>query len=357
MSMTSRERVTLTLQHKEADRIPVQDSLWGTTVARWRGEGMPDDKPPQVQFGWEMAGFGGDETLRLPAERIEETDQYVVAKGADGAVVKNWKGRVSTPEMIDFTIRTRADWEAVRSRMTWDDTRVDWAGQRKAYEDAQRLGLFTFASFYTGFTRTCDMCGTDTVLMGMADDPGWVQDMLMTRAQLCLRIAEEMMARGFDFDAAWIWDDLGFKQRSFFSADMYRELVMPAHRLICDAFKARGKFTILHSCGYVGELAPLIIETGFDCLQPIEVKAGNDVLDFKRRYGDRLTFMGGIDVRAMADPDPDIVEREIADKIPILKQGGGYIYHSDHSIPDNVSLQQYRRVLDLVARYGRYPTA
>jgi uroporphyrinogen decarboxylase len=344
----------LALQHKEADRIPIQDSLWSTTVARWRGEGLPDDKPLPEYFGWEMAGFEGDVTLRLPTECIEETDQYSVTKGADGAVVKNWKGQASTPEMLAFTIQTRADWEAVKARMAWDDTRVDWAGQRKAYDEARRLGLFTYASFYTGFTRTCDMCGTDTVLMAMADDPGWVQDMLMTRAQLCLRMAEEMMARGFDFDAVWLWDDLGFKHRSFFSTDMYRELVMPAHTLICDAFKARGKFTILHSCGYIAELAPLIIETGFDCLQPIEVKAGNDVLDLKRRYGDRLAFMGGIDVRAMAHQDPAIIEREIAGKLPIMKQGGGYIYHSDHSIPDNVSLQQYRRVMDLVARHGRY---
>ncbi len=344
----------MALGHKEADRIPIQDSLWGTTMARWRGEGMPEDKPLSEYFGWEMAGFGGDVTLRLPSEHIEETDQYSIVKGSDGAVVKNWKGQASTPEMVDFTIRTRADWEALKSRMAWDETRVDWAGQGEAYANARRLGLFTFASFYTGFTRTCDMCGTDTVLMAMADDPGWVQDMLMTRAQLCLQIAERMMARGFDFDAVWIWDDLGFKQRSFFSTDMYRDLVMPAHKLICDAFKARGKFTILHSCGYITELAPLIIETGFDCLQPIEVKAGNDVVDLKRRYGDRLSFMGGIDVRAMADPDPAVIEREIASKIPVLKRGGGYIYHSDHSIPDNVSFQQYCRVMELVAEHGRY---
>jgi uroporphyrinogen decarboxylase len=352
--MTPQERVTLALEHKEADRIPIQDSLWGTTMARWRGEGMPEDKPLSEYFGWEMAGFGGDVTLRLPYEQIEETDQYSIAKGSDGAVVKNWKGQASTPEMVDFTIRTRADWEALKSRMAWDEARVDWTGQQEAYANARRLGLFTFASFYTGFTRTCDMCGTDTVLMAMADDPGWVQDMLMTRAQLCLQIAERMMARGFDFDAVWIWDDLGFKQRSFFSTDMYRELVMPAHKLICDAFKARGKFTILHSCGYITELAPLIIETGFDCLQPIEVKAGNDVVDLKRRYGDRLSFMGGIDVRAMADPDPAVIEREIASKIPLLKRGGGYIYHSDHSIPDNVSFRQYCRAMELVAEYGRY---
>ena len=224
----------------------------------------------------------------------------------------------------------------------------------KAYEDALRQGIFTFASFYTGFTRTCDMCGTETVLMAMAEDPGWVRDMLMTRAELCIHIAEQMIGRGFDFDAGWIWDDLGFRERSFFSTDMYRELVMPAHRLICDAFKARGKFMILHSCGYIMELAPLIIETGFDCLQPIEVKAGNDLLGLKRRYGHQLAFMGGIDVRAMADPDPSVIEREIASKISIMKRGGAYIYHSDHSIPDNVSYRQYCRVRDLVAQYGQY---
>ncbi len=172
--------------------------------------------------------------------------------------------------------------------------------------------------------------------------------------QLCMRIAEEMMGAGFDFDAGWIWDDLGFKQRSFFSTAMYRELVMPAHKLICDAFKARGKFMILHSCGYIMELAPLIIETGFDCLQPLEVKAGNDVFELKRQYGDRLAFMGGMDVRAMADPDPAVIEREIAGKIPAIKRGGGYIYHSDHSVPDNVSFQQYQHVLELVRQYGAY---
>jgi len=351
--MQSRERVTLALQHKEADRIAIQDSLWDTTAARWQGEGMPDHPPHSEYFGWELAGFDGDVTLQLPVECIEETGTYKITKGPDGAIVKNWKGQSSTPEMIGFTIKTRADWEALRPRMAYNDTRINWQEQRSAYDDAQRLGLFTFASFYTGFTRTCDMCGTDTVLMAMADDPAWVQDMLMTRAELCVHIAEQMMGRGFLFDAGWIWDDLGFKHRSFFSADMYRELVMPAHKLICGYFKARRKFMILHSCGYIMELAPLIIETGFDCIQPIEVKAGNDLLDLKRRYGNELAFMGGIDVRAMADPDPSVIEREIAGKLPVMKQGGGYIYHSDHSVPSNVSFRQYSRVRDLVAQYGR----
>ena len=45
---------------------------------------------------------------------------------------------------------------------------------------------------------------------------------------------------------------------------------------------------------------------------------------------------------------------EISTKIPVAKKGGGYIYHSDHSVPDNVSFGQYKRVMELVTEYGAF---
>ena len=79
-----------------------------------------------------------------------------------------------------------------------------------------------------------------------------------------------------------------------------------------------------------------------------------DVRELKREYGKELVFMGGIDVNAMAYPDPRAIEKEIKTKFEVAKDGGGYIYHSDHSIPDNVSFQQYKRVIKLVYKYGIY---
>ncbi len=111
---------------------------------------------------------------------------------------------------------------------------------------------------------------------------------------------------------------------------------------------------ILHSCGRVLDLIPRFIEDGLACLQPVETKAGRDLVELKREFGDRMAFMGGIDVRAMADPDPSVIEEEIKSKIPLAKRGGGYIYHSDHSVPNNVSFQRYCRVLELVREYGVY---
>jgi uroporphyrinogen decarboxylase len=79
-----------------------------------------------------------------------------------------------------------------------------------------------------------------------------------------------------------------------------------------------------------------------------------DLVEMKKEFGDRLAFMGGIDVRAMAHPDPSVIEEEIRTKIPPAMKGGGYIYHSDHSVPDNVGWDQYRRVIDLVLEYGSF---
>ena len=351
--MTSRERMLMALLHKEADRIPVQDSLWGTTIERWRNEGMPEVSQTEF-FGWDMYGFGADDSLQFPYEVLEETAEYIISRGGDGATVKNWKGAVSTPELVSFSITNSDEWEKVKSQMAWNEGRMNWAAIRDSNAEAERLQSFRYLGIYEGFTRICDMCGTDTILMAMLEEPDWVADMLLTRAKLEVDIASAMLERGYQFEAGWIYDDLGFKQRSFFSTTLYREIVMPAHKLICDFFKNHGMLMILHSCGFVMELLPHIIETGFDCLQPFEVKAGNDLLAVKQQYGDKLALMGGIDVRAMADADPAVIEAEIAAKIPLLKKGGGYIYHSDHSIPDNVSFEQYKRVLALVREYGAY---
>ena len=79
-----------------------------------------------------------------------------------------------------------------------------------------------------------------------------------------------------------------------------------------------------------------------------------DLLHLKEKYGDNIAFMGGIDVRAMADSDPSVAEKEIRTKIQFAKKNGGYIYHSDHSIPNNVGFKQYKRIMDHVLEYGTY---
>ena len=79
-----------------------------------------------------------------------------------------------------------------------------------------------------------------------------------------------------------------------------------------------------------------------------------DLIELKEEYGEKMSFMGGIDVRLMAQDDAKLLEDEIRTKMQVAKAGGGYIYHSDHSIPKDVGLEQYKRVIDLVRKHGKY---
>ena len=353
--MTPRERSLLALRHREPDRVPVSDSPWATTVDRWHREGLPVDETPASFFGYERAAQGADLSFQFPCETLEERDDSKVERDAWGVVSRSLKGREAVPERLRFTIDSRRAWEEHRERLAWNDSRVAWDSALAANRRLREAGQFvTIQAGAFGYDRVQRFVGASRVLEAMALDPPWVKDMIDAVADLIIAAAEEMISRGFVFDGAFLADDMGYRNGPFFSPATYRELELPSHRRLCDFFHARDMPVILHTDGDVRLLIPSLIEAGFDCLQPLEVKAGMDVLELKKAYGERLAFMGGIDVRAMADPDPRVIEREIRRKVPIAKTGGGYLYHSDHSVPDNVSFRQYVQVMELVAHYGRY---
>lgn len=354
MEMTSRERILCALNHKEANRVAIQDGPWGTTVRRWRKEGLPEKVSPAQYFNYEMSGFGADTSFQLPHKVIEETDEYVIYINANGAIRRDWKHQTSTPETIDFTIKDRKTWEEYKQKLAMNDSRVNWQNGLAACKRERDRGQFVHYSGAMGYDKTQGIVGSENLLVSMLDDPEWVKDMFMMSVQMVIDTAEEMMARGFEFDGAFLYDDMGYRNTSLFSPETYRELLKPAHKRVCDFFKSKGLKVILHSCGCVKGLVPDLIEAGFACLQPLEVKAGMDLIELKQKYGEHMAFMGGIDVRKMADPNPQVIEDEIRTKLTIAKEGGGYIYHSDHSVPDNVGFQQYCRVIELVHKYGKY---
>ena len=129
---------------------------------------------------------------------------------------------------------------------------------------------------------------------------------------------------------------------------------MPAHIETIAYAKAHGLPVIMHSCGYVEPLLPHMIEAGIDCLQVLEVKAGMDPVKLHRLYGDRICFMGGIDVRALYSNDRAVIDRELEAKVPLMKQGYNFMLHSDHSIPSTVMYETYRYFIEKGLSLGQY---
>jgi len=378
--MISRERVSAALGHEESDRVPIQDSPWVAAIERWHREGMPAEVNPAEYFDYEIVRFGADTSPRFPVGVVEETEQYIVHTTPFGGLRRDHNDYSTTPEIIDYPCKSREDWERIKGRLTPSRDRVDWEGnwlvgtpedergEESALETGRRewrrglpgcrrareQGRFICYSAAVGYDKIQSYVASERLLMAIATEPEWVRDMYQTDANLVIEMCEIMKEGGFQFDGAWLSCDLGYRNGLLFSPRHFDEQLRPTIRRLFDYFNGEGMPVILHSCGCVKELIPRFIEDGLTCLQPLEVKAGMDVIELKREFGDELAFMGGIDVRAMADPDPSVIEEEIKTKIPSAKIGGGYIYHSDHSVPGNVSFEQYRRVLQLAREYGAY---
>jgi len=352
--MTSRERMIAALSHREADRVPILEEIWSTTKDRWVREGMPADVSFERYFGIdEYVVISADCSFRLPEETIEETDEFVVRRDANGSHVKTWKHATSTPEIVATSIDSPAAWQEMKHRLEFTADRVDWDAVVPLYGEARRRDQFVHFGAQFAYERWASIVGTEQYLMALVAEPEWVREMHEADVRLALAAYEELTGRGMQFDAMRFSCDMGYRNGLLFSPQVYRELFAPGLKRLCDFFHDRGMFNVLHSCGDVTTLVPDIIATGFDCLNPIEVKAGMDLARLKKQYGDQLCLMGGIDARKMS-ADPEVIEEEIRTKLTAAKRRGGYIFHSDHTVPDDVSLEQYRNVVRLAFRYGGY---
>jgi len=353
-SMTSYERMKAIYDHREPDRLPLTDSPWGATIARWHREGLPAGVGAGDFFGFERwPGIGTDNSPRYPSKVVEETDTYVTSTTSWGATMRNWKHSASTPDFLDFRIQDRDTWEEAKSRMTPTDDRVNWADLARNHPRWRQQKLWVQAGAWFGYDVFASWhVGTERMLMAMVDDPEWCRDMFETALELNITLLERAWDRGYTFDCLSFPDDLGYRNGLFFSLKTYREVLKPVHKRAFDWAHDRGAKVMLHSCGNIMELLPDLIEIGLDGLNPLETKAGMDLVEIKELYGDKLVLQGGIDVRKMSKADE--VEEEIRTKVTTAKQGGGYIYHSDHSVPSDVNFSDYCRVIELVRWYGRY---
>ena len=352
--LTSRERFKRVFEHKEADRVPMLGSPWGTTIERWRREGMPDKVGFADYFGLDqIVGIGGDISPRYEHKVIEETDDYIIQFDSWGTTSKNWKHVSSTPHWIGRTVVDRESWETTKARMVMTPDRVNWEHLEQHYPTWREKDLWIHGALWFGFDVShARIVGTEKILIWMAEDPELVIDIFSTELDCCLQLMDMIWDRGYTFDSIFWCDDMGYRNGTFFSVDMYRQILKPVQKRAIEWAHEKGIMAHLHSCGNINAFVPELVDMGLDALNPLEVKAGMDPVALKKTYGDRLVLHGGLN--AMLWDDIDATETEIRRLLPILKQGGGYIFQEDHSIPDSVSLKDFKRIIELAKQLGAY---
>ena len=351
--MTSQERIRTILSGGIPDRVPFQDAYWATTIQRWQREGLPVNVSPSEYFGCEMVRMGGDYSLQFPVEMLEETGRYRVYTDNNGATRKELQTADGwTPYWLNFKIKSREDWHRLKEHGRYNPSRIP-KGIVGAYRAAREKGKFITYSVHACFHPTWHKIGMENLLIWMIEDPEFITDMFAIHTQMVIDLYEGIKAQGIEYDAAWFSDDLGYRNAPLISPAMYHELVMPFHKQLCDHFAKDGLKTILHSDGDIEPLIPGFLQAGFAALHPLEAKVGLDVRKLKPKYGDRLTLFGNIDVCQLAKGQ-DAIEQEIRTKFTAAKEGGGYIYHSDHSVPNDVSFKDYQFTIEMINKYGKY---
>jgi uroporphyrinogen-III decarboxylase len=128
----------------------------------------------------------------------------------------------------------------------------------------------------------------------------------------------------------------------------------PHVRALIELCHAHGLMTIYHGCGDARAILDDMAEIGLDAYNPLEAKAGMDVVELKERYAGRLAFCGNVDVRVLETGDPDAIRREVRRKLRAAV-GGGWVFQSDHSISSSVEPESYELAVRTLRELGDYP--
>ena len=362
----SHEIVDGLLRNKPVGRMGLNDFPWVDTLEKWAaGENYPtkeDGNPvePVDYFDFDFAGCGGwfdIMPVKGDPELLEETDEWKIERNGAGAALKTWKNKSGTPEHIDFLMTSRAVWERdYRHHLLEPDRdRLEIEHHRQELAKRKAENRWTFYASVCVWETMRQSMGDVCMYESLALDHDWIHDFNRVytdfyKAHFKILIEEAGMP-----DGIWLFEDLGYHKGLFCSPNTLESLIFPYYKEMVDFFHGYDLPVILHSCGGVGEALDLVVTAGFDAVNPMEVKAGNDIVKFAKDYGDQLAFIGGLDARILESGDRDRIRSEVIHLCTTLKDlGARFVFGSDHSISTNVNLSDFSYAISVYKEYMTY---
>jgi hypothetical protein len=366
------DRMHKTLRHQEADRVPVSDFFWGSFVERWRADlGLPADANiyEYYDLDWQVTIPNMDPHIRS-FEVLTENDEEVIVKTGFDAVIRK-KFIDPMPQWLDWETKTIEQIDAFMFEDPWDDRRYFSAGDNQiagvgdGYARNSPAWIDTVKSIHPNFAVFGSVCeaneymtrivGPETNMLMIAMYPERYGAFIERTNEFALEICKaQIKAADGLLDGMVIWGDIAYKKDMFFSPGYWRRYFKPGVKAMVDVCHEAGLPVIYHGCGNATRVFPDFIEIGIDAYNPLEAKAGLDVVDLRRKYGHQLGFCGNMNVMEWADTPEDELKSIVLRKLNAAK-GGGMIFQSDHSVPSNVTGQRYEYVVNLVRQYGTYP--
>lgn len=366
------ERMKKTLRHEEGDQVPISDFFWGSFLKRWREElGLPPDTDIYRYYDLDWRNFNPNVDPHIkPFEILEQNAEEVMVRTGFEAVLRK-RLDYPMPAYLKFETDTIEKMAAFQFDDPWDERRYFSAGddQLNGVGDAYAPNLPAFvdrlreahADFPT-FGGVCEghemlwrILGSEHTLLWIGLYPDEIARFVERINAFSLEMLKaQIKAANGMLDGMVVWGDVAYKNGMLFSPDYWRKHFKPGVKALVEECHKRGLPVIYHGCGDASRIFPDFIEIGVDSYNPLEAKAGLDVVDLRRRFGHRMGFCGNMDVVLWANGSKDEIKSAILTKLNAAK-GGGFIFQSDHSVPDSVSGENYDYVVRLVREYGKYP--
>lgn len=201
------------------------------------------------------------------------------------------------------------------------------------------------------FERAWTLRGMDQLLMDMALYPEFVDELFDAICDWNVTVVHHM-AR-YDLDCIAFGDDWGQQSGLIMGPHYWRRFIKPRLKRMYDAVHEHDMYVWIHSCGDVEELFPELIELGVNCFNPFQPEAF-DVVEAKRRYGDRLAFHGGVSLQqTLSHGTPADVRAEVRSRIEVIGVGGGYVLAPCHAVTADVPAENIHALIDeTLAQYG-----
>lgn len=182
--------------------------------------------------------------------------------------------------------------------------------------------------------------------------PNVVEEMIRFTTDVTIEHAKAAIDHGAD--GILSCNDFGYSNNSWISPQHFRRFIYPNLRRAEDAIREKGSFFIVHSDGNNNPLLEMFAEARVDAYQSIDILGGMDLVDVKRRIGDRVCLIGNVDLQTLSRGSAEDVKRDVDRCIKSAAEGGGYIISSSGSMLES-NPENLRVMVSRARKMGKYP--
>jgi uroporphyrinogen decarboxylase len=241
-------------------------------------------------------------------------------------IISNWE---------DFA---NYDWPEVTDNALWDYEYV-------AAHLPEGMGIFIMPTAGVLETVSEELMGYETLSLLLYDDPELVKAVFNKVGETIFKFYKKLVGLP-NFKGIFQGDDMGFNTATLFSPDMLREYVLPWHKKAARLCHENNGIYMLHSCGNIEAIMDELIDSvKIDAKHSFE-DGIMPVTEFKKKYGDRIGVIGGVDMDKLCRLPEDELRTYIRKILVTCMEGGRYAFGSGNSIANYIPLKNYFIMLE-----------